>query len=245
MISTNGISNVQSYYGTSVLKQSRSAASEKTNSANAGSSVKSAEGKLSDKAQKYLESLRKQYGEYDLAVADDMDDKKASIRQGSKEFSVIFSSDELEKMADDATYADEKLNQIDDAVKMAKRISEQFEETRAQGNDNQDVGINKIAISLEDDGTVSLFAELEKSADRQKEIQEKANEKRAEEKKEQTQKSSEKKTENAYNKKNDSVKRTIVKAKSEDELLDKIGKIDWSKIQSEGVKTGERFDMSI
>lgn len=242
MISTNGISNVQSYYGASVQKQSRNMDVDHTKATDREAAVRSSEDKLSDTAKSYLDNLRKSYGDYDFIVADAGDDKKALLGQSNKEFSIIFSSTELEKMAKDEKYASEKLQQMENAVKLSEKISARFDSERAWGSD---VGINRIGIELKEDGSVSIFAELEKSSNKQRELMEKAREKRAEEKKEQVRKVSEKKYEDLYNKKDDAVKRTVVEAGTESELFDKIGKIDWSKIQSESINAGNRFDMSV
>ena len=57
------------------------------------------EQKLSAKAQSYLEKLREKYGDYDFIVSNDMDTSKTV--GSTKEYSVMFSTEELEKMAED------------------------------------------------------------------------------------------------------------------------------------------------
>lgn len=47
-------------------------------------------------------------------------------KNGRKEFSVIFSTEELEKMAADEKYAKEKINAMKGAVRMSGQINEQF-----------------------------------------------------------------------------------------------------------------------
>ena len=54
------------------------------------------ESRLSEKAQSYLKTLRSQFGDYDIFAADSDDDHKSLLNSGDKEFSVVFSSEELE-----------------------------------------------------------------------------------------------------------------------------------------------------
>ncbi len=97
---------------------------------------------------------------------------------------------------------------------MSERINARFDVSDASNS----AEVKNIGISFNSDGTTSYFAELEKSSEQQKERIEQSREKRAEEKK-----ASEKK---------DSKKVTI-KASSEDELLEKMKQIDWSKVKDE------------
>ena len=107
---------------------------------------------------------------------------------------------------------------------------------RAFGKQNNDVAISKIAISFNEDGSTTMFAELEKMSKQQRDHIEAAREKRAEEKK-----SVEKK---AAQKEQEPVKRTIVSASSMDELIAKINEVDWNKVKEES-NIGSRFDFSV
>lgn len=120
---------------------------------------------------------------------------------------------------------------------------EEFVFKRAGGEAGQnDTIINKIGISINEDGSVSIFAELEKMTEKQKEYLEKLSEKRAEEKKEAEQ--SEEKKIHFYKKGDEaSVKKVVVEASSEDELLEKICNVDWKKVAGEII--GARFDFSV
>ena len=102
--------------------------------------------------------------------------------------------------------------------------------------ENNDVAISKIAISFNEDGSTTMFAELEKMSKQQRDHIEAAREKRAEEKK-----SVEKK---AAQKEQEPVKRTIVSASSMDELIAKINEVDWNKVKEES-NIGSRFDFSV
>ena len=110
-----------------------------------------------------------------------------------------------------------------------------------KGSENDTI-INKLAVSINDDGSMSIFAELEKMSEKQKDYIEKLREKRAEEKK--TAEKSEEKKVNSY-KKDDtsSVKKVVVEASSEEELVEKINNVNWDKVSGE--KVGARFDFSV
>lgn len=196
------------------------------------------EAKLSEKAQKFLARLREQYGDYDFMIGNGSDDLKELSKSGSKEFSVIFSSEEIEKMASDEKYAEEKMQGVEGAVKMSRRIAEEngFGSAYA-GEDNANGVVNKIGIILGDDGSLKMFAELEKTTLKQKERIEKAKENKAEDKADKLKK-------NPYDKKDkDSVKRTTIEAGSEEELLAKIQNVDWKQIADS--HSGDMFNFSV
>lgn len=240
MVTMNGITSAASYYENTVQQKKNSAV--KANG-NAKLQVKSSEDHLSSKARNYLDNLRKTYGDYDFIVADDGDDPKALLNKSNKEFSVIFSKSELEKMATDEKYANEKMHSIKTIIDMSRKICEKFGFERAGGEAGQnDTIINKIGISINEDGSVSIFAELEKMSAKQKAYLEKLREQRAEEKKD-AEKSEEKKI-HSYKKEEDaSVKKVVVEASSEEELLEKIYSVDWEKVT--GKIIGARFDFSV
>ena len=54
------------------------------------SKIKSSEDKLSSKAQKYLETLRKDNADFDFIIADKGDDFRGLVDQSDKEFTVFF-----------------------------------------------------------------------------------------------------------------------------------------------------------
>ena len=89
-------------------------------------------------------------------------------------------------------------------------------------------------MSFDDDGKMTLFADLEKITEKQKERLEELKEKRAEEKKQKKQE-----------KKDVTVKRTTIQANSKEELLEKISELDWSKITEEKATQGMKFDITI
>lgn len=83
------------------------------------------EEKLSAKAQKYLADLRKQYGDYDIVVGNRTDDMQALAKGQGKETTVIFSNADIERMAVDKKFADEKMQGVAGSVKMAHKVDEE------------------------------------------------------------------------------------------------------------------------
>ncbi len=240
MVGINGFNSVYNQYDVNKLKKNKpveKADSSQVKKAEA-KKAESTENKLSDKGKEYLKNLREKYGDYDFVIADTKEDQDALAAASDKEIAVMISSEELEKMAGDEEYGNERLKQMEDAVAMSKQITEELE------NDpewNGDTGINKITIELADDGSVKLFAELEKSSAKQRERIEANREKQKEEKK------AEEKKELAasYGKNEEYRQRTTVEATSAEELLAKIRGVDWSQVPYDEIKTGERIDFAV
>ena len=204
------------------------------------------EEKLSDNAKELLGKLREKYGDYDFFVGNTEEEHKSLANSGSKEFSVVITADELEKMAADEDYAAKKEIEIEDSVAMCKRISEQYGYVSAGEEDENTVGvINKISVSIGDDGQIKIFAELEKLSEAQKERIEKAKEEKAEK----AEKAEDKKADNVdkknpYAKENmNAVKRTTIEASSEEEFIEKLKSINW-KMVGESF-SGDKFDFSV
>lgn len=190
------------------------------------------ETKLSAKAQELLKTLGEKYGDYDFFVTDSLDNSQELAKQGTKKYSVIFTTAELEKMANDEEYADKVMKQVDSAVDMTKRLEE-------RGDLGEGVKFKSITITFDEDGNTKLFAELEKMSAAQRERMEEAKEKRAEEKKEAEKAAKEKekadKTDEIDEDENESflVKHFSVEATSEEELLEKILGIDWDAVAAD------------
>lgn len=214
-------------------------------SGNTSSISKTNETKLSSKAQEFLKKLRKQYGDYDFFIGNSTDDLKALVKSGSKEFSVIFSSAELERMANDEKYAKEKIHSMEQTVRMSEEINKKYGFEHAFGKDNAaDTEITKLGISFNDDGTTTFFAELEKTNAKQREHIEKVREEKRAEKKEEEKKAE--KEVQSYSKSNSDTKRTAVQADSMEELLEKIAAVDWNTVRKEKVpESGSMYDFSV
>lgn len=180
------------------------------------------EEKLSAKAQSYLEGLRKKYGDYDFVVSDTLDTSKTA--GNTKDYSVILTTEEIEKMAEDEDYAKKVMGQVGNAVDILNNLSEK--------DLGEGVQFSQLSVSFDSEGNMKLFAQLEKlSADQQERLEE-AKEKRAEEKKAAEAKAKEVQEDDESTKELTSIlfKGADVEASSEEELLAKIFAIDWDKI---------------
>ena len=180
------------------------------------------EQKLSAKAQSFLEGLRKKYGDYNFVVSNDMDTSKTL--GSDKEYSVMFSTEELEKMAEDDEYAEKVMGQVGKAVDMLKDISEK--------DLGEGVQFSQLGVSIDSEGNMKLFAQLEKLSEEQQKRFEEAKEKRAEE-----QKTDDKKTQ-AEEKPDEQFtsvffKSADVEASSPKELFEKIFGLKWNEIPEE------------
>ena len=188
----------------------------------AGKTQNTSQPELSDKAKALLEELKKKYSNIDFFVADyDSDEEAASyLNRGIKEYSVLLDPETLEEMARDSSVKQKYTDMIDKATGELSDMKEQLGEAGDE--------ITRVGVVVNNDGTVSYFAELEKMSEKQRERIEKARE--------------EKKEEAAEEKR----KKTTVKADSIEELMEKIKKVDWNKIPQEEIPTrGARFDFSI
>lgn len=189
--------------------------------------------KLSKAAQDMLEKLKKKYGNMDIMVGDfkNGDDARQILSRGTKEFSVLFSVDELEKMASSEKAEKEYTDKIEGAVRMSEQISREY----GFGRDGEKGEINRIGISFNKDGSVSYFAELEKSSEQQRERIERTREKHARDKKDAARKE---------DREQPMVKRTTVEASSAEQLIRKMNQVDWGKIPEEQIGEGDKIDFS-
>lgn len=217
-------------------EMSESDLTNKTNGSNKTnqSSQSQAAAGLSKGAKSVLEALQTRYGDkMDFYVQNfgSTEEAKGIMSGSTKEFSVLFSPDELEKMASSKSYMNEKLKNIDEAMNLSNRINSEFNMTSKDPNEVTQSDITKIGITFDKNGTMSLFADLEKTTINQKERLEEVREKRAEQ-------------QNRYKSKNDrnnnkvSVKRTTVKASSVDELVKKLQNMSWADVEAEEEEVG-------
>ena len=170
----------------------------------------------------------------DFIVADYENEEEAAayLSRGTKEYSVLIDPESLEEMASDEKTKEKYLSLIDEATDQLSDVKEQLKE---EGNE-----VTRVGVSIGKDGTISYFAELEKSSAQQKERLEKAQEKKKEEK--QTEKKEAAKGEKNYYQE---TKRTRVTASSVEELLEKIKQVDWNKIGYTDWKNGGKIDYSV
>ena len=209
---------VNSYqnYGTQSRTQRGSAAGK----ANETASAKPVE--LSQDAKNLLKELQHKYGNMDIIVGnfETEEDAQAYLDRGTKDYSVLIGVEELEEMAKDKSVKKDYMDKIERAGDQLAYLQTQLEDSGEN--------VKKMGVVFEKDGTSTLFASLEKSGEQQKERIEEAREaKRAE------------RNQVSYGK----TKRTTVKAKTTEELLEKIRNVDWSKVEERDIpKTGGKFD---
>ena len=139
--------------------------------------ILSAEEQLSDKAKSYLKNLRRSRNFVDFRIAEKGKENDALAGKSNKEFTVVLSNEEIEKMATDKKFEREQLNTLDQTVKSMLMAQTGI------GNDN---GANKtnvediksIAAKTQEDGTTMLIASLEKSTSSARKIAEEQDKKR-------------------------------------------------------------------
>lgn len=210
--------------------------------------------KLSDKAQALFDSLKEKYKDYDLYVADYKNDDEANevLSQSTKDFAVVFTSGELEKMAADDSYRDkiEKfINDSHDTLQSAveKLKSGQNDDADSEGKGVKSDDIERLGISLNENGEVSYFADLLKSSENQtKKINDeaaKAREKKAEEEKKADKKEKAEAADKTADKVSDkkTEKRATVKADTIDDLIKKLQEFDWSKVKETPIGDAGRY----
>jgi len=172
---------------------------------------------LSQKAQDLFSKLQEKYGEYDFFVAENQDDMKNYMDKGTKQYSVVFTKEELEKMANDEEYAEKVIGQMESAIGMTKRLEE-------SGELGEGVHFKQVAITFDGEGNMKLFAQLEKlSADQQARMED-AKEKKAEEKDKADKAGEDRKEEQAQEEKGNIVE---IEANSEEEFWEKLLSIEW------------------
>lgn len=237
MNKVNGYNLYQNnYYNNSVnnrrnqSKTSKSGLSRTENSRKAdGNNVQ-----LSDRAKALLQELKRTYSNMDFIVADYETEEEAAsyLNRGTKEYSVLIDSEELERMASDDTVKEQNLSILDEATGKLSEMKEQLGDKKDE--------VVRLGISIGKDGEVSYFAELEKAGERQKEFVDRIREGKKEAAKEAGTAS-----QGRYDYEHS--KRTTLYASTAEELLNKIQNINWDDIREEtSVPTpGGRFDYTI
>lgn len=169
---------------------------------------------LSERAQKLLEELKEKFGNTDFFVANYSSEEEASrILSGTeKEYGVLMTADELEKMAADEEYK-EKIFGI---IEQGQNTIDEFKNSLSE---EELASVKSVGFTVSDDGTMKFFAELQKQSEKNAERIEKIREER---------RSEEKKTEDRQEKRIDEEEgkfpmvRRFVKADSIGELADAL-----------------------
>ncbi len=242
-MSTNGIGNT---YAAQAVAQSAAAAQVKDSTKvtmNRGQK-EIGEPKLSKKAQKYYDQLKKKFSNMDfiLVSADMKEEAEANAgKYGSNKSLIVLIDDEkIEKMAEDAQYREKY-------EKVLRGATTQFAQMKQDLGSNAD-NVKAFGMKVNDNGTASYFAVIDKSlATQKKRIEEKA-EKNREDKKKAEQQERKDKLDGKYS---DSAKDEVtVTASSWDELLKKINDTigEWygnSVRTQEESWVGQQFDYTI
>lgn len=217
------------------------------------------EPELSEKAQKYYDNLRKKYGNLDFILVSE--DKKAEAQANAGRYAnanrmvVLIDTEKIERMAEDEEYRKKYEAIIGSATVQLAQI---------KGSLGVNAGsVKSYGMQVNEHGTASFFAVIDKSLAAQKDrIEKKAAQKAADKKAAQKaadkKRAEEKRTEKADEKKKaekeakeDAAKDTVtVTASSVEELLRKINDTifkqmsDNARTESER-KVGQNFDFSI
>lgn len=133
---------------------------------------------ISDTASSYYENLKAKFGDAEFVLIDD--EHAASAKEYAsnintdKEMIVLISESELEAMASDEATRTKNEQLISDGLAQMPGLKEQLEESGVE--------VKSFGMEFNDDGTISYFAVLDKSAAAQKErIENNRAEKKAEE----------------------------------------------------------------
>lgn len=198
--------------------------------------------KLSEKALKYYEELKKKYSNMNFILVSE--DQKAyaqanigNYANGNK-MAVLIDEDKIERMANDEEYRAQYEAIIENAASGISSLKQSLESSGAK--------VSAYGIQVNDGGQASYFAVIDESLKAQKErIEEKAEEKRAKRKEEQAEAAEERienRRANAAEKAEDADKtqkstgQTVITASSVEELLKKIQDYTYGKM-SDSVQT--------
>lgn len=215
------VNNYRSY-DVSAQAGTQRTATDKTDGASAAKSVE-----LSKDAKNLLKELQQKYGNMDFIVGEFETEEEAAsyLARGTKDYSVLMSAEELEKMASDQSAKKEGMDKIESARNQLAYLQTQLQDSGDE--------VKKLGVVFEKDGTTTLFASMEKANEQQRERQEAAREAKR------TEKSGTGASDSAYNR----TKTTTVKAKTTEELLEKIRNVDWDSVEEKTVPAaGSRFD---
>ena len=148
------------------------------------------EPKLSDKAQKYYEHLKKKFGQYDFILVSSEEKENARANAGKYANNlrtvVLIDEEKIEKMATDEKYRKQYEGILSGATKQIEQIKAAAQDAGAS--------LKGVVMQVNDNGTTSFFEALQKTNDAQKariekRIEKKKAEEKAEEKKALEQKS--------------------------------------------------------
>lgn len=212
---TNSISN------NTALIETASTESTKKTKVTSGRTIGNPQ--LSEKAQQYYEQLKKKYGDMEFILVDPQLKQQAEANAAAyaspNKTVVLIDSDKIEQMANDEEYREKYESIISNARSQISQLAEQL--TAAGTN------VKGFGIKVNDGGTASFFAVIDKSLQAQKEriekkAEEKAEQKKADAKKAQKKQAEKRSEEKNKNEKTDNSNTVTITASSIDELMRKI-----------------------
>ena len=241
-------------YQQSINSYSTAKTESKEKSANVGYVNEKKESGLSEKAQKLLNKLRSTYTNVDFMVADSDtgDEAKQVLSQYTREYSVLLTTDEIEKMASDEQFEKEYLSQIETAIGVTDNINEQYDMSQSFESQGGYTVVSKYGVMVDADGKATLFADLNKLSDAQKEYLEKHREKVKEEKKAEDAKAETKEAEERLveiaeeaDPFDEPVEKSVrIEASNIHELLEKIKNLNWDDVAPNNATVGTNFDFT-
>lgn len=241
-------------YQQSINSYSTAKTESKEKSANVGYVNEKKESGLSEKAQKLLNKLRSTYTNVDFMVADSDtgDEAKQVLSQYTREYSVLLTTDEIEKMASDEQFEKEYLSQIETAIGVTDNINEQYDMSQSFESKGGYTVVSKYGVMVDADGKATLFADLNKLSDAQKEYLEKHREKVKEEKKAEEAKAEKKEAEERLEEIaeeadpfDEPVEKSVrIEASNIHELLEKIKNLNWDDVAPNNATVGTNFDFT-
>jgi len=241
-------------YQQSITPYSTAKTENKEKSADVGYINEKKESGLSEKAQKLLNKLRSTYTNVDFMVADSDtgDEAKQVLSQYTREYSVLLTTDEIEKMASDEQFEKEYLSQIETAIGVTDNINEQYDMSQSFESQGGYTVVSKYGVMVDADGKATLFADLNKLSDAQKEYLEKHREKVKEEKKAEEAKAEKKEAEERLEEIaeeadpfDEPVEKSVrIEASNIHELLEKIKNLNWDDVAPNNATVGTNFDFT-
>lgn len=241
-MNTNGIGNSEAN------TQVQQTQAEKKTAVTGGSTIGSP--KLSEKAQKYYDQLRKKYSNMDFILVSE--DKKAEAEAGAAKYAnanrmvVLIDTDKIEKMASDEEYRKKYESIISGAATQLSQVKNSLGANASS--------VKTYGMKFDDGGNASFFAVVDKSFSDQRERIEKKRAKKAEENKKSAKKEREERLEKQRDKKKsekaDDKNTVTVTASSAEELIKKINDVLYeamsdSVFTEKEKKVGQNFDFVI
>lgn len=181
--------------------------------------------KLSDKAAKYYEQLKKKYSDMDFVLVsnDSVDgaEQKATKYANANRTMVLIDADKIEKMAEDEDYRKKYENIIGNANSQLDQMKQSL--GSMVGN------VKTYGIKIDDGGNASFFAVVDKSLSAQKERIAKKSEQKVQQKKADAAKAAKKKQETRRKEKTQDKEKTsetddveTIEATSIEDLIKKL-----------------------